>query len=120
MSTFETLPYGGKAHWTSVAADYERWAEPFTSQSARAALELAGGVADGERVLDVAAGTGALSTPAAAAGAHVLATDFSSGMVARLHDRLSPFDGSEARAMDGQALALDDGAFRPISTGRGS
>jgi len=50
-----------EAHWTAVATNYERWAEPFTAQFARGALSLAGGVRHGERVLDVAAGTGALS-----------------------------------------------------------
>lgn len=107
----EHLPYGDAARWTSVAADYERWAEPFTSQYARAALALAGGVVPGERVLDVAAGTGALALAAAEAGARVLATDFSPGMVARLGERLTPFAGSEARVMDGQALEVADGAF---------
>lgn len=69
----------------------------------------------GERVLDVAAGTGALALEAAAGGARVLATDFSPGMVERLAARLGEggFDqaDSEARVMDGQALDLPDGGF---------
>ncbi|WP_437304245.1 class I SAM-dependent methyltransferase [Sorangium sp. So ce388] len=107
----EHLATGDEARWTAVAASYERWAEPLTSHFARAALSLAGNVARGERVLDVAAGTGALALAAAEAGARVLATDFSPGMVARLRDRLQPFPGCEARMMDGQALAVEDATF---------
>ncbi|XYH95335.1 class I SAM-dependent methyltransferase [Sorangium sp. So ce1128] len=107
----EHLAPGDEARWTAVAASYERWAEPLTSHFARAALSLAGGVDRGERVLDVAAGTGALALAAAGAGARVLATDFSPGMVARLRDRLQPFAGSEARVMDGQALTVEDATF---------
>lgn len=105
------LAFGDKARWTPIAATYERFAEPFTIQFSRAALVLAGGFEDGARVLDVAAGTGALALSAAEAGARVLATDFSPGMVARLQERLRPFPGSEAREMDGQALALEGATF---------
>ncbi|WP_437965525.1 class I SAM-dependent methyltransferase [Sorangium sp. So ce260] len=107
----EHLSTDDEARWTDLASSYERWAEPLTVQFARAALSLAGGVEQGERVLDVAAGTGALALAAAEAGARVLATDFSPGMVARLRDRLQPFAGSEARAMDGQALDVEGGTF---------
>ncbi|MGK4003675.1 methyltransferase domain-containing protein [Sorangium sp. So ce1036] len=94
-----------------MTASYERWAEPMTAQFARAALSLSGGIARGERVLDVAAGTGALAVAAAEAGGRVLATDSSPGMVARLRERLDPFAGSEARVMDGQALEVEDATF---------
>jgi len=107
----ESLAIGDKARWTALAASYERWAEPLTAHFARAALSLSGRVERGERVLDVAAGTGALALAAAEAGAHVLATDFSPGMVARLRDRLQPFGGCEARVMDGQALEVEDATF---------
>ena len=106
-----SLAIDNETRWTAVTADYERWAEPLTAQFASAALSLAGGVRDGERVLDVAAGTGALALAAAEAGGRVLATDFSPGMVARLRDRLQPFAGSEARVMDGQALEVEDATF---------
>ena len=99
------------ARWSDTASDYLRWAEPFTAQFAREALKLSGGAGPAERVLDVAAGTGALALAAAEVGASVLATDFSPGMVSVLADRLAAFDGCEARVMDGQALAIDDGAF---------
>lgn len=107
----EHRPTGDEARWSAMAASYERWGEPLTAQFARAALSLAGGLTRGERVLDVAAGTGALAVAAAEAGGRVLATDSSPGMVARLRERLEPLAGSEARVMDGQALALEDATF---------
>src|SRR5690606_18153717 len=66
----------------------------------------------GSRVLDVAAGTGALALAAARAGAQVLATDFAPGMVARIAAAGLP--NVEARVMDGQALDLPDAAFDAV------
>jgi ubiquinone/menaquinone biosynthesis C-methylase UbiE len=111
----ETSPLHRPDIWTDAVASYEALAEPHTRQFARIALDLAGGVQPGERVLDVAAGTGALALEAAAGGARVLATDFSPGMVERLAARLGEggFDGTgcQARVMDGQALDLPDEGF---------
>lgn len=104
-------PFADKARWTTLALAYERWGESFTGQYSDSALSLAGGVQPGERVLDVAAGTGALALRAGKAGAHVLATDFSPGMVERLGERLAPFIGCAASVMDGQALAIEDASF---------
>ncbi|MBX9617245.1 MAG: methyltransferase domain-containing protein [Caulobacteraceae bacterium] len=101
--------------WSDAVAGYENVAEPHTRLFARLALDLAGGVQPGERVLDVAAGTGALTLEAARDGARVLATDFSPGMVDRVATRLVDGGfaeaGCEARVMDGQALDLPDAAF---------
>jgi len=110
-----TGPLNQPDTWTDAVASYEAFAEPQTRQFARVALNLAGGVQWGERILDVAAGTGALTLEAAADGACVLGTDFSAGMVQRLSARLTEggFDllGCRARVMDGQALDLPDGDF---------
>ncbi len=97
--------------WTDLIADYEALAEPLSRQYAQAALAMVGGIRHGARVLDVAAGTGSLSLLAAEAGAEVVATDFSPGMVARLAERLAAYTGCTARVMDGQALDVVDGAF---------
>jgi SAM-dependent methyltransferase len=64
------------------------------------------------RFLDVAAGSGALSIPAARLGAQVLATDQSPAMLERLRARARK-EGLEVetRVMDGHALELDDDSF---------
>jgi hypothetical protein len=69
--------------WGDIAADYEAAFEGLSSQFARDVLRLLD-LKAGERVIDVAAGTGAFSLLAARAGADVLATDFAAGMVAHL------------------------------------
>jgi SAM-dependent methyltransferase len=66
----------------------------------------------GMRFLDVAAGSGALSIPAARLGAQVVATDLSPVMLDLLEARARK-EGLEieTRVMDGQALDLDDDSF---------
>jgi SAM-dependent methyltransferase len=90
---------------------YEAAAERITGPISELALKAVGGVGPGMRVLDIAAGTGALSVPAARTGADVLGTDISPGMVARLAERLQPFPNAEARVLDGTALDLPDGCY---------
>jgi ubiquinone/menaquinone biosynthesis C-methylase UbiE len=98
--------------WGDIASDYEMAFEGLSSQYAAEVLRLLD-LRPGERVIDVAAGTGAFSLLAAQAGAEVLATDFAAGMVARLRERIAMAKLSRIRAevMDGQALAVPDGSF---------
>jgi len=66
----------------------------------------------GERVLDLAAGTGTSAVPFATAGAHVVACDFSLGMLRvgrRMHPRL-PFVAGDALR-----LPFADGAFDVVT-----
>jgi demethylmenaquinone methyltransferase/2-methoxy-6-polyprenyl-1,4-benzoquinol methylase len=68
--------------------------------------------APGQRVLDLAAGTGASSTPFAAAGATTVACDFSAGMLAeghRRHPQLTFIAGDALR------LPFHDGAFDAVT-----
>ena len=70
------------------------------------------GLRPGMRFLDVAAGSGALSIPAARLGARVLATDLSPAMLELLERRARDEGLSiETRVMDGHALELDDDSF---------
>jgi ubiquinone/menaquinone biosynthesis C-methylase UbiE len=90
---------------------YEKTAERVTVPTARAALEMVGNVGPGVRLLDVAAGTGALSILAAEKGATVLATDIAPGMIEILTERLKPFPHCEARIADGEHLDVADASF---------
>jgi ubiquinone/menaquinone biosynthesis C-methylase UbiE len=69
--------------------------------------------AAGERVLDVGAGTGLLSFPAAAAGAYVTAVDRSEAMCQRLRAlvRERGAEGIEVLCADAAALPLADDSF---------
>lgn len=98
-------------HWDSAASHYQQTAHPFTALFAEAALARVTLTAQ-SRVLDVAAGTGALALAAARTGARVLATDFSPGMVRCIAAAGLP--NVEARVMDGQALALPDAHFDAV------
>ncbi|WP_240700187.1 class I SAM-dependent methyltransferase [Sphingomonas gei] len=97
--------------WNEMAKHYEETAHPFTAPFAEAALARIE-VTPQTRLLDVATGTGALALAAAWAGAQVLATDFSAGMVARVTAHGLP--NLEGRTMDGQALDLPDASFDAV------
>jgi SAM-dependent methyltransferase len=90
---------------------YEMTANRNTGQVASVALDRMGGIEWDTTVLDIAAGAGALSVPAALRGAAVLAIDHAPGMVNLLKRRLAPFPSSDATLMDGQQLALEDDSF---------
>jgi len=94
----------------SMVATYEAWAEPLSARLAKAVFERTS-VRAGDRVLDIGAGTGALTLQAAARGARVTAIDLSSAMVARLTERLAPYPECKVLVMDGQALAFEDSSF---------
>lgn len=98
--------------WDAIAAGYARHVAPQEADLAEEALALAR-LAPGERFLDVAAGTGGLSLPAARRGAHVLATDWSAAMVERFehHVRAESLTGAQGRVMDCHALDLPDDGF---------
>ena len=89
---------------------YEASAHRITGPVSVADLELVG-VGPSTRLLDIAAGAGALSIPAAENGAKVTATDVAPGMVRRLAERLRTFPGCEAREMDGEALEFGAQSF---------
>src|SRR3546814_4901709 len=61
-------------HWDTAARHYEKTAHPFTARYAEAALARVTLTSD-SRVLDVAAGTGALALLAARTGAQVLRSE---------------------------------------------
>ena len=94
----------------AMAGAYETWAEPLSARLSQVAVGRTT-VSAGDCVLDIGAGTGALSLQAAALGANVTAIDLSSVMVARLNQRLAPYPKCKALVMDGQALTFEDSTF---------
>ncbi|CAN5903333.1 hypothetical protein BH23ACT8_BH23ACT8_25170 [soil metagenome] len=98
--------------WDAIADAFDRHATPQTmafGEQVLSRLELGRGV----RVLDVAAGSGGLSIPAARTGADVVAVDIAPGMIDRLaaRARAEGLATLEARVGDGAALAFDDDSF---------
>jgi len=106
-----TAPAGNPHMSDRFAQVYEQTAHRITGPVAVQALRLAGPIDTHTRILDIAAGAGALSIPAAFSGATVLAVDIAPGMVNLLAERLKPFPNAQAAVMDGHALAIDDGSF---------
>ena len=109
----ETTPEMGHTveAWGALAASYDEHVTSGESDLATAGLTLAG-LRSGDRFLDVAAGTGGLSLPAARLGARVLATDWAPAMVERFKARATA-EGidAEARVMDCHRLDLPDDSF---------
>lgn len=97
--------------WDSIAALYDEHVAPGESELATAGLRLAGLKAD-DTFLDVAAGTGGLSLPAARLGAKVLATDWSPKMIEHFNARARD-EGLEAagRVMDCHSLDVPDNSY---------
>ncbi|WP_227497020.1 class I SAM-dependent methyltransferase [Planctomonas psychrotolerans] len=67
--------------------------------------------ADGERILDLAAGTGTSSAALTRTGASVVAADFSAGMIEVGRRRHAHSRAIEFVQADGTALPFDDGTF---------
>lgn len=107
-----TAPGHAPPGWDSIAAEYDEVVTPLAMEFAEETLGRVD-LGPGTRVLDVAAGSGALSIPAARRGAEVLATDIAPGLIQRLESRVraESLPNLEARVMDGQSLDLPDGTF---------
>jgi ubiquinone/menaquinone biosynthesis C-methylase UbiE len=97
--------------WDKIAPGYDKTNTPTQMWLGNEGLRRAE-LRPGMRFLDVAAGSGALSIPAARIGAHVLATDQSPIMLDLLGQRARKEGLSiETRVMDGHALELSDESF---------
>jgi ubiquinone/menaquinone biosynthesis C-methylase UbiE len=98
--------------WDTIAEGYDRYVAPQEVGLANEALRLVG-LEPGERFLDVAAGPGGLSLPAARLGAQVLATDWSPAMIERFEARADEegLRNVEGRVMDCHALDLPEHSF---------
>ena len=101
-----------RAAWDGIAAGYDEFVTPTEVTLANDALGRVG-LAAGVRFLDVAAGAGGLSLPAARIGARVTATDISPKMIERLLARAAAegLEGVDAQVMDGHQLEFEDDTF---------
>jgi SAM-dependent methyltransferase len=106
-----TTDDAARAAWDRIAQAYDRTNTPTQMWLGREGLRRAG-LHAGMRFLDVAAGSGALSIPAARLGASVLATDSSPVMLELLAARARAEGLTiDTRVMDGHALSLPDSSF---------
>ena len=97
--------------WDRIAPGYDRTNPPSQMWLGNEGLRRAE-LHAGMRFLDVAAGSGALSIPAARLGAHVLATDQSAVMLKLLSARAGLENlNIKTRVMDGHSLELNDNSF---------
>jgi ubiquinone/menaquinone biosynthesis C-methylase UbiE len=98
--------------WDAVAEGFDRFVAPTEVAVANEALDIAG-VGPGTSFLDVAAGPGGLSLPAARRGAKVLATDWSPAMIERFEARVREegLSDAEGRVLDAHDLDLPDDSF---------
>ena len=100
-----------RAAWDEIATGYDEFVTASHMGLGEHALRRAG-LRPGMRFLDVAAGSGALSLPAARLGAKVLSTDVSPRMLERLEARAREERlDLKTRVMDGHALELEDESF---------
>jgi ubiquinone/menaquinone biosynthesis C-methylase UbiE len=100
-----------RAAWDRIARGYDKTNTPTQMWLGNEGLGRAE-LRPGMRFLDVAAGSGALSIPAARIGAQVVATDQSPVMLELLGERARHEGlGIETRVMDGHALELEEGSF---------
>jgi len=100
-----------QAAWDKIAPGYDRTNTPTQMWLGNEGLSRAG-LRPSMRFLDVAAGSGALSIPAARIGAQVVATDASSVMLDLLNQRARKEGLSiETHVMDGHALEFDANSF---------
>jgi pimeloyl-ACP methyl ester carboxylesterase/ubiquinone/menaquinone biosynthesis C-methylase UbiE len=106
-----TREHDTRAAWDKIAPGYDRTNTPTQIWLGSEGLGRAG-LREGMRFLDVAAGSGALSVPAARLGAQVLAIDQSPVMLELLRARARK-EGLEieTRVMDGHDLELADNSF---------
>jgi ubiquinone/menaquinone biosynthesis C-methylase UbiE len=111
-----TLQHQAQVAWDRIAPGYDRTNTPTQMWLGNEGLRRVG-LRAGVRFLDVAAGSGALSIPAARLGAQVLATDQSPVMLDLLTARARREGlAVETRVMDGQALELPDNSFDVVGS----
>ena len=116
MPPLETIKAGMRATW--MAGDFGQIARYERASGEDLVRRL--GLGPGERVLDVACGTGNVALPAARAGATVTGLDFAPNLLAQARERATAA-GLAIRFDEGDAEALPyaDGAFDVVTSAFG-
>jgi SAM-dependent methyltransferase len=122
-STFDPGAYKRTTadQWQTAAEPWHRWGptlEAWLGEATEAMLDMAG-VAEGARVLDVAAGAGGQTLAAARRAGpdgHVLATDISSNILAfaERNAREAGLNNVETHVVDGEQLDVEPGSFDAV------
>ena len=99
--------------WDHIAEGYDNYVTPSHDGHFTAKLLRLAGLQSGMKFLDIAAGSGALTIPAARMRARVTAVDISPNMVRLLQERAKKegLTNVEGYVMDGHALDLPDDSF---------
>lgn len=102
--------------WDNISKGYDEFVTSTHMWLGNEGIRRAG-LQKGQQFLDIAAGSGALSIPAARLGANVLSVDISPMMLQQLetrarHEKLS----IKIQVMDGHALEFDDNSFDVVGS----
>lgn len=106
------------AMFDQVAARYDRTNDVLSVGNAvlwRVATTRAVNPRPGEKILDLAAGTGTSSASLAKSGAHIVAADFSPGMIEVGRERQARVPNIEFVQADGMALPFGDDEFDAVT-----
>src|SRR4029453_15280274 len=122
-STFDPIAYKAttREQWQAAAEAWHRWGptiEQWLGEGTETMLDLAG-VGEGARVLDVAAGAGGQTLTAArrvGPAGRVLASDIAPAILdyAAAEARRAGLANVATRAMDGEQLHVDPGAYDAV------
>lgn len=112
MTAQTSIASQARTAWDAVADGFDRHVTPHTLEIGEHVVSRLG-LRAGTRLVDIGAGTGAVSIPAAGVGADVVAIDIAPTMVERLRARAAADDlvTLHAEVGDGAALDLPDDGF---------